>query len=105
MRMNASRPPGWQPIPRSVEYSRAGEKANSYQFRMEYDVWFAGPVNNAQLNSVAAYYDLVPGFERLLEQNDGDLEKFYQAARPLAKGSRKQRDNWLSTLGKAQADY
>ena len=30
----------------------------------EYDDWFARPVNNAQLNSVAAYYDLVPGFER-----------------------------------------
>src|SRR5262249_39215461 len=31
----------------------------------EYDAWFAREINNAQLNSVAAYYDLVPGFERL----------------------------------------
>lgn len=50
----------------------------------EYDDWFARPVNNAQLNSVADYYDLVPGFECLLALNGGDLEKFYQAADKLA---------------------
>jgi predicted aminopeptidase len=50
----------------------------------DYDDWFALPLNNAQLNSVAAYYDLVPGFERLLEQSGGDLAKFYEAADKLA---------------------
>jgi predicted aminopeptidase len=50
-----------------------------------YDEWFAHGVNNAQLNSIATYYDLVPTFERLLEANDGDLEKFYAAAKKLAK--------------------
>ena len=56
-----------------------------------YDNWFARPVNNAQLNSVAAYYDLVPGFERLLERNGGDLEKFYAAAERLARGPKDKR--------------
>jgi predicted aminopeptidase len=65
----------------------------------EYDSWFAGPVNNAQLNSVAAYYDLVPGFERLLEQNGGDLEKFYEAAERLAKEPKVERQRWLRSLG------
>jgi predicted aminopeptidase len=67
----------------------------------EYDEWFAGPVNNAQLNSVAAYYDLVPGFERLLQQNGGDLEKFYVAADRLARDPKTERDRWLRTLASA----
>jgi predicted aminopeptidase len=33
----------------------------------EYDAWFARQVNNAKLNSVAAYYDLLPGFQSLLK--------------------------------------
>src|SRR5204863_5672552 len=31
-----------------------------------YDAWFADGANNARLNSVATYYDLVPAFDRLL---------------------------------------
>lgn len=62
----------------------------------QYDEWFVHGVNNAKLNSVAAYYDLVPGFERLLEQNGGDLERFYQAARQLAKRPKKERESRLS---------
>jgi predicted aminopeptidase len=66
-----------------------------------YDAWFARPVNNAQLNSVAAYYDLVPGFEHLLKLNEGDLEKFYAAAERLAAMSKKERREWLTNLEKA----
>ncbi len=66
-----------------------------------YDDWFAAPVNNAQLNSVAAYYDLVPAFERLLAQNGGDLEKFYNAADQLAKQPRTERVRRLRTLASA----
>ena len=55
----------------------------------DYDGWFARPLNNAQLNSVAAYYDLVPCFERLLAQNGGDLEKFYEAAAPWPRSPKK----------------
>jgi predicted aminopeptidase len=69
----------------------------------EYDEWFARPVNNAQLNSVAAYYDLVPGFERLLQQNGGELGKFYEAADKLAREPKTERDNWLRTLGSTAA--
>jgi predicted aminopeptidase len=70
-----------------------------------YDEWFAHPVNNAQLNSVAAYYDLVPGFERLLELNGGDLEKFYQAVEQLAGEPKAERQRWLRALASgSQAD-
>jgi predicted aminopeptidase len=61
-----------------------------------YDEWFALEVNNAQLNSVAAYYDFVPGFERLLASNGGDLEQFYHAAKRLSKLPKKQRHQELS---------
>jgi predicted aminopeptidase len=50
-----------------------------------YDDWFAEPVNNAQLDTVAAYYDLVPGFQALLRAQGGDMEKFYEAVGDLAK--------------------
>jgi predicted aminopeptidase len=69
----------------------------------DYDPWFARPVNNAQLNSVAAYYDLVPGFERLLDQNGGDLGKFYEAADRLTHEPKAERDRRLRSLGSAAA--
>jgi predicted aminopeptidase len=50
-----------------------------------YDHWFEEPLNNAQLNTVAAYYDLVPAFQALLRANGGDLEKFYEAVGELSK--------------------
>ena len=49
-----------------------------------YDNWFGRPINNAQLNTIAAYYDLVPYFQRLLQSEHGDLKKFYKAAQKLA---------------------
>ena len=67
----------------------------------EYDAWFAQPLNNAQLNSVATYYDLVPGFERLLELNGGDLGKFYAAATRLTKLSKAERHRRLRVPDRA----
>ncbi len=64
----------------------------------EYDAWFARSVNNAKLNSVATYYDLVPCFERLLALNGGDLEQFYQAADRLARKPKPERHQRLQTL-------
>jgi predicted aminopeptidase len=50
-----------------------------------YDDWFAEPINNAKLNTISAYYDLVPAFDALLAASGGDLEKFYHAVAELAK--------------------
>ena len=50
-----------------------------------YDEWFAEPINNAKLNTVSTYYDLVPAFQALLRANGGDLEKFYGAVAALGK--------------------
>jgi predicted aminopeptidase len=68
----------------------------------EYDAWFARHVNNAHLNSVAAYYDLLPGFEHLLAMNGGDLEKFYQAVERLAQMPKKTRHEFLMSLAKGK---
>jgi predicted aminopeptidase len=56
-----------------------------------YEEWLAEGLNNAQLASMATYYDCIPGFERLLAQQDGDLPRFYDAARAMAKLPRAER--------------
>ncbi len=60
-----------------------------------YDQWIAEGLNNADLASVGTYYDCVPGFERLLRQERGDLPRFYSAARRLAREPRSTRDAQL----------
>ncbi len=69
----------------------------------DYDQWFAEPINNAQLNSVSTYCDLVPGFEQLLKVNGGDVEKFYEAADKLAHEPKAERLRWLRSLGSEAA--
>jgi|SRR5208282_2537617 len=69
----------------------------------ESDEWFASPLNNALLNSIATYYDLVPGFEQLLKQNGADLRKFYEAADKLAHEPKAERHRRLLSLGSASA--
>jgi predicted aminopeptidase len=50
-----------------------------------YEEWIGEGLNNAHLASVATYFDCVPGFERLLARENGDLPRFYGAVRELAK--------------------
>ena len=69
----------------------------------EYDAWFKHELNNARLNAVATYYNLVPGFEHLLAVNGGDLEQFYVAAERLSKMPKKDRRRWLTEMGQGQA--
>jgi len=59
-----------------------------------YDRAFAKPWNNARLNTVSTYYDLIPGFERLLEREHGNLHAFYadvEKMRHLSKEERRAR--------------
>jgi predicted aminopeptidase len=56
-----------------------------------YDSWLKEGLNNAHLASIATYYQCVPGFERLLAQQGGDLQSFYAAARELSKQPRATR--------------
>jgi predicted aminopeptidase len=65
-----------------------------------YDDWFARELNNAQLNTIANYYDFLPAFKRLLELNDGNMEKFYQAVEHLSNMDKDQRHQALRNLAK-----
>jgi len=61
-----------------------------------YDDWMAGPINNAQLNSVAVYTRWVPVMERLLNGVGGDLEEFFRLMEKLESLDRGER---LAILG------
>ncbi len=52
-----------------------------------YDDWFDRDLNNAHLASIGAYYDLVPAFEALLDEVDGDLSAFFVEVQRLASSS------------------
>lgn len=56
-----------------------------------YDNWFSHEINNAKLNTISAYYTLVPAFRALLKANGGDLEKFYANVRQLGKMPKERR--------------
>jgi predicted aminopeptidase len=58
-------------------------KAGAWQGYSGYDGWFA-QVNNASFGVLAAYNELVPQFEQLLESQGGDLPRFYAEVRRLA---------------------
>lgn len=71
-------------------FKRAAEQATGCRFDQSgwrgdsrYDRTFVKPWNNARFNTVAIYYDLVPGFERLLEAKRGDLKAFYAAVEAM----------------------
>lgn len=46
--------------------------------------WLTPQLNNAQLASIATYTQLVPAFSALLEQQHGDLEKFYAVVKEIS---------------------
>jgi predicted aminopeptidase len=50
-----------------------------------YEEWLTEGLNNARLASEATYFDCLPGFERLLAEQDNDLPRFYAAVRELAR--------------------
>jgi len=67
------------------------------------DAWFAGPLNNAQIASVAVYTQRVPAFSALLRQLGGDLPRFYAEVKALARLPKAERHSRLADLG--QTDH
>ncbi|MDT8427523.1 MAG: aminopeptidase [Pseudomonadales bacterium] len=63
-----------------------------------YDRWFAGPLNNAQLSTVADYNALVPAFSVLLQNCQQDMDCFYQQVETVASMDAEQRQQHLSAL-------
>ncbi|MET0963862.1 MAG: aminopeptidase [Noviherbaspirillum sp.] len=63
-----------------------------------YDRWFAEPLSNAHLASVATYHDFVPGFRALMGQ-EKSLADFYAAVRRMVAEGRDLRHQQLAELG------
>lgn len=53
--------------------------------------------NNARINTVATYFTMVPGFERLLKEKGGDLEAFHREVHDMRKLNNEQRMKILGT--------
>ena len=80
------------------EYQFGELKLEYAQLRQEhwhgyggYDRWFDRTLTNAHLVSAATYYGCVPGLQRVLSEADGDLPRFYEAAKQLARLDKGQR--------------
>ena len=69
-----------------------------------YDHWFSQKPNNALLASVSIYTRLVPAFQALLAREDGDLERFYEAVRRMARLDKGERTAALDYLMPRTAD-
>jgi predicted aminopeptidase len=67
-----------------------------------YDRWFAADLNNAQLATVTTYNQWVPALQELLRRQNGDLPRFYEAARQLSRLSSTERERQLRELLLAQ---
>jgi predicted aminopeptidase len=78
------------------EAMREQKRAEFDRLRAEFPRAVPAEPNNAFLASVALYTDMVPGFERLLAENGGDLPKFYARVRELAASDRSVRDTLLA---------
>jgi predicted aminopeptidase len=63
-----------------------------------YDAWFAAPVNNARIASVATYRRLVPALKTLLADAGGDLPAFYSAVDALGELRPPERARRLEAL-------
>lgn len=63
-----------------------------------YERWFAQPLGNAHLASVAIYTQQVPAFQILLKQQGDHLPKFYAAVRELAALPKAERNARLAAL-------
>jgi predicted aminopeptidase len=62
-----------------------------------YDRWFAEPLGNAHLASVATYTDLMPAFQAMLRQ-EKSFPRFYAAVRHLSELDRDERKQKLAAL-------
>ncbi len=49
-----------------------------------YDAWMGRELNNAQLSTVATYFNWVPAFEKILADKGNDLNSFYSEITALA---------------------
>ena len=76
----------------------AALKADAWGGFSGYDAWFEH-ANNASLGVLAAYNELVPGFERLYEREGRDFTRFYAEVKRLAALPKDERHAALTSSG------
>ncbi|MDB6034377.1 MAG: aminopeptidase [Verrucomicrobiales bacterium] len=64
----------------------------------DYDRWMAKPMNNARLNTIDAYYRLLPAFQSLITSKGTNVEDFYREVNLLAKVPKEERHRKLAAL-------
>lgn len=69
-----------------------------------FEGWFGPGLNNARLAALSSYEEYVPAFRQLLQEEGGDLSRFYARATALAGLSRDPRAYALARLRAAAAD-
>lgn len=57
-----------------------------------YDRWFSQPINNALLATVSIYTQLLPAFQGILQQQDQDMERFFDTVTKLGKLPKQERN-------------
>ncbi len=77
------------------DYAKIKEGWGGYR---GYDDWFGDSLNNAKLNTVATYYDLVPVFHQLIQNNGGRLEKFFAEVKNYSRFSKTARHQMLAKI-------
>ncbi len=83
------------------DYAQLNERWPGYR---DYDDWMTAPINNAQINTIDTYYDLVPGFAAQLERMNGDLPSFYEAVEAMRRIGKVERRERLAAAALAVAD-
>lgn len=84
------------------DYAQLKQSWNGYA---GYDRWFAQPVNNAQLSTVATYHALEPGFRALFAQSGNDFPRFFQRCRELGQKTQDERHQILQQLAGGEFVY
>lgn len=72
-----------------LDYVRLKQQWHGYS---GYDRWFERTLTNAHLVSAATYYGCVPGLQRVLSEAGGDLPRFYEEAKRLARMDKAARE-------------
>lgn len=83
----------------AYEREKASPDSALYGFS-GYDAYFAQDLNNAHLAAIATYTQRVPAFVKLLDEEGGDLPRFYEAVRRLAHLPAPEREARLDELAR-----
>ncbi len=78
------------------EYSQLRQRWQGYA---GYDRWFDRALSNVDFVAIATYQRCVPSFENLLVSADGDLPRFYDAVKKMARRDKPTRQRFCQSGG------